>query len=187
VTKTGTSSYQQKARQTKTSASRKFTVYNVLPYVDFPRFARVFDTFYRSQEFKISVVSLVILTQSEGMAKQVLGRSLGALMDDGAKEAAKTDPSNPQPTPVSAGVRSLMRGNQPTPATTTATAIESKQKLTVPRWYLFGGDFLLAALALIVVCKSRHPLSWQREVFCGIAVVLGACLAITALMQPEDK
>ena len=120
------------------------------------------------------------------MAKQVLGRNLGALLDGGAKEAGKGDPFAPEAAPVGPGVRSLMRGQHTTPAPPPAAA--STRKSLVPGWYLFGGDILLAALALVIVCKSPHPLSWRKELFCAAAVVLGGCLALAAvLLAEEDK
>lgn len=115
------------------------------------------------------------------MAKQVLGRNLEELLDDGPKEAGKANPFSPETAPAGSGVRSLMRGHPTTP--TCAQEAEPAQKLVVPGWYLLGADILLAALALIIVCKSPHPLSWRRELFCAVAVVLGGCLALTAVLR----
>jgi hypothetical protein len=118
------------------------------------------------------------------MAKQVLGRNLEALLEGGAKEAS--DPFAPETAPVGPGVRSLMRGHPTTPAKPQEAA--SARKSVVPGWYLFGGDILLSALALVIACKSPHPLSWQKELFCVAAVVLGGCLALGAvLLAEEDK
>ena len=119
------------------------------------------------------------------MAKQVLGRNLGALLDDGAKENGKDETSAPETAPVGSGVRSLMRGHR-------ATAVkppeaESTRKSVVPGWYLLGGDILLAALALVIVGKSPHPLTWQKELFCAAAVVLGGCLALGAVLLESDR
>lgn len=119
------------------------------------------------------------------MAKQVLGRNLEALLDGGAKEPEKGDPFAPDPAPVGAGVRSLMRGHPTTSATPPTVA--STPKSVVPGWYLFGGDILLSALALVIVCKSRHPLSWQRELFCVASVALGGCLALGAVWKTKAK
>jgi hypothetical protein len=105
------------------------------------------------------------------MAKQVLGRNLEALRNVGAKGAT------PETAPLSSGVRSLMRGHQSTP---------HARKFVVPRWYLFGGDILLTALALIVLCKSPHPLTWRKELFCVAAVALGGCLALGAVFQADE-
>ena len=105
------------------------------------------------------------------MAKQSLGRDLGALMGDKPKEGAA---------PVSAGVRSLMRGHQvPAPG--------AAPKPAIPRWYLYAGDVLLVALALLTIYKSPHPLSWPRELFCAALVLLAAVLAVIALLTPESK
>ncbi|MGP8199138.1 MAG: hypothetical protein ACLQU4_06520 [Limisphaerales bacterium] len=119
------------------------------------------------------------------MAKQVLGRNLEELLDDGTKEAGKANPFSPETAPVGSGVRSLMRGHPTTPAR--ASADEPVQKPVVPGWYLLGADILLAALALIIVCKSPHPLSWPRELFCAAAVVLGGCLALAAVLRARGQ
>ena len=105
-----------------------------------------------------------------------------ALLDGGAKKAG--DPFAPDSAPVGSGVRSLMRGQQTTPVEPPAAA--STRKSVVPAWYLFGGDILLSALALVIVCKSPHPLSWQRELFCAAAVVLGGCLALGAVVGKAE-
>jgi hypothetical protein len=106
------------------------------------------------------------------MAKQSLGRDLGALMGSNPKQ---------EDAPVSAGVRSLMRGhNPPVPA-------PPAPKPAVPRWYLLAGDVLLVALALVTLDKSRHPVSWPRALFCAALVTLAAALAVLALLTPESK
>jgi hypothetical protein len=118
------------------------------------------------------------------MAKQVLGRNLEVLLDGGAKEPAKGDPFTPEKAPVGSGVRSLMRGHQPTLSCPAVPAVTGKA--LVPRWYLFAGDVLLAALALVVLCTSPHPLSWRRELFCAAAVLLGGCLALMAILRGDN-
>jgi hypothetical protein len=118
------------------------------------------------------------------MAKQVLGRNLEELLDDGAKEPAKGDPFAPEKAPVGSGVRSLMRGHQPIVSSPLAPA--STRRTVVPRWYLFAGDVLLGTLALVIVCTSPHPLSWQRALFCAGVVLLGGCLALAAIWRTDD-
>jgi hypothetical protein len=105
------------------------------------------------------------------MAKQSLGRDLGALMGGKPKKGAA---------PVSAGVRSLMRGH-------TAPAPAAAPKPGIPRWYLFAGDALLVALALLTIYKSPHPLPWPRALFCAVLVMLAALLAVIALLTPGGK
>jgi hypothetical protein len=104
------------------------------------------------------------------MAKQSLGRDLGTLMGGNSKR---------ENAPVSAGVRTLMRGQ--------SAAAPVLPNPVVPRWYLLAGDVLLVALALMILYKSPHPLSWQRELFCSALVVLAALLAVTALLMPDGK
>ncbi len=118
------------------------------------------------------------------MAKQVLGRNLEAL-DGGARGGGKIEAAAPETAPVGSGVRSLMRGHQTAP--THPPASTPARRPAVPRWYLFGGDILLTALALIVVCKNPHPLSWGKELFCAAAVALGACLALVAIWRTDDQ
>jgi hypothetical protein len=134
---------------------------------------------------KIRFVSGRFFAHACRMAKQVLGRNLEALQDGGAKGDGKIEASATQTAPVGSGVRSLMRGHQTPPANPPTTA--SNRKFVVPRWYLFGGDILLTALALIIVCKSPHPLSWRKELFCAAAVVLGGCLALGAVWRTDDQ
>ena len=119
------------------------------------------------------------------MAKQTLGRDLGTLMGRNSKQ---------EDAPVSAGVRSLMRGHNPTvpghppaPAPALVEAAPVVPKPVVPRWYLLAGDVLLVALALMTLYKSPHPLSWQRVLFCSALVVLAAVLAVFALLTPDSQ
>lgn len=122
------------------------------------------------------------------MSKQALGRNLEALLEGKNQNAAKPETPAPAADSVSPGVRVLMRGSAPAPEAAPASpAIPSSRKPPIPRWYLFAGDVLLAALALIILWKSPHPLSWQRELFCAGAVALGACLAVIALKPPAAK
>lgn len=109
------------------------------------------------------------------MAKQSLGRDLGALMGRDSKQADA---------PVGAGVSTLIRGNSSPGPTSPAPA---PPKAVFPRWYLFAGDVLLVSLALVTLFMSRHPLSWQREVFCAALVILAAVLAVIALVMPDGK
>jgi hypothetical protein len=89
--------------------------------------------------------------------------------------------------PVGAGVRSLMRGNNPPAAAPVKQAeivATPAPKPVIPRWYLFAGDVLLVALALVTIYKSPHPLSWPRELFCAALVIVAAVLAVVALLMP---
>jgi hypothetical protein len=120
------------------------------------------------------------------MAKQSLGRDLGTLMGRNPK---------PEEAPVGAGVRSLMRGHNPTapeqpvvPAPTVLAPVAPvAPKPVVPRWYLLAGDVLLVTLALMTLYTSPHPLSWPRALFCASLVILAAVLAVLALLTPDGK
>ena len=104
------------------------------------------------------------------MAKQSLGRDLGALMGRDPKQ---------QDAPAGAGVRSLMRGHNP--------SAPPASKPHIPRWYLFAGDVLLVALALGIAFKSTHPLSWPRALFCAALVIMAASLALIAVLKPDKS
>jgi hypothetical protein len=120
------------------------------------------------------------------MAKLVLGRNLGELLHDREKKSG--DPFAADAAPLSSGVRSLMRGQAPgVPVAASPASSKSPLKQGFPGWYLFGADILLAALAIVIVGKSPHPLTWQREVFCASAVALGACLALGAVLQDKAE
>jgi hypothetical protein len=128
------------------------------------------------QEPKKELCPSVFLDSLVPVAKQSLGKDLGTLMGRDPKQVE---------TPVSAGVRSLMRGHNPPGPAAPAPASPAPSKPVVPRWYLLAGDVLLVALALTTVYKSPHPLSWQRELFCATLVILAAVLAIIALLTPD--
>jgi hypothetical protein len=110
--------------------------------------------------------------------KPALGRDLGKLMGRAPNESGEI-PGTAKPAPLGAGVRSLMQ-SQPLAAPKQTTH-------RVPRWYLFAGDTLLIALALVIIYKSPSPLSLPREIFCIAIVVLAASLAIFALLTPESE
>jgi len=118
------------------------------------------------------------------MAKQVLGRNLGTLLNGGARDKGKAQAAAPETARPGPGVRSLMRGQPTTAGPLEAT---STQRPALPGWYLFGGDILLTAVAVVVACKSPHPLTWGRELFCATTVVLGGCLAAAAVLLAEDR
>ena len=120
------------------------------------------------------IVSRILFSQAGVMAKPVLGRDFGKLMGRAPNESS-APPAAGEPAPPGAGVRSLIQGQAP-----------SAPKRSVPRWYLFAGDTLLAALALVTVYRGPHPLSLPREIFCVAIVLLAALLAIIAILMPEN-
>ena len=85
-----------------------------------------------------------------------------------------------------AGVRSLIRGNRAKAAVPEAGA-KAPAKASIPRWYLFGGDLLLVALALLTAYKSPGPLSWKQMVFCVVVVAIGAGLGVFAIGATEPS
>jgi hypothetical protein len=122
------------------------------------------------------------------MSKQGLGNGLGALMGRASKqEAVPAEQPQPEAAPFGAGVRSLLRGNNPEAIRAPTEAIPAPPKPALPRWYLFAGDVLLVTLALLTLGFSPHPLSWQRELFCTALVILAAVLAVAALLMPNGK
>ena len=92
----------------------------------------------------------------------------------------------PKTQTIGPGVRSLIRGQHAEAALAepTAAAPTQTEKPTIPRWYLFAGDILLVALAMVVIFRHPRP-GWKEEVFAIIAVALGGGLGVKAvLMQP---
>lgn len=124
------------------------------------------------------------------MPKPVLGRDLGSLLGraPGEKGDSKIDPKPPARTSAGAGVRSLIRGTRPEPPVPSApyeAAIEEAAPL--PIWYLFAGDVLLVALALLTVWLSPHPLSGPRIAFCMGTIGLAAALGVIAAVQSRAR
>lgn len=97
--------------------------------------------------------------------------------------AGEQAPDTAQPPAKAAGVGSLIRGNRAHGAS--ERVVTNRTQVGIPRWYLFGGDLLLVALALITAYKSPRPLTWQEMLFCAVVVALGACLAIIAVSAGE--
>jgi hypothetical protein len=134
--------------------------------------------------------------ECESVQRPALGRKLESLLNNPPPESG-ADPASPPSaaTPSlakSAGVNSLMRGKSPATAAKPAPAASHSPAnpgfLGIPRWYLFGGDLLLVALALIITFKSPSPLDWKKIVFCCAVVAIGGFLAVLAVKPTEpDK
>ena len=124
--------------------------------------------------------SMKLWQYSVPVPKPVIGRKLDALMDKRENRGAAPSICSPDPRPSGAGVRSLMNG-QP--------AITPPPRARVPRWYLFGADLLLVAVALVVLCKHPAPLTGIEKLFGVGAVVIGAALAViaTCMRDPKDS
>ncbi|MGD1083351.1 MAG: hypothetical protein ABSA47_01215 [Verrucomicrobiota bacterium] len=99
-------------------------------------------------------------------------------METRPKRGAASPFSSPDPNPSGTGVGSLLSGQPAPPAPSGAR---------VPRWYLFGADLLLVAVALIVLCKHPAPMTGMEKVFGVLAVVLGAGLAVIATCMRDGK
>lgn len=84
----------------------------------------------------------------------------------------------PEGKPSEPGMRSLFRGHPPS-----SPARHSR----IPRWYLYGADLLLMAVALLVMYKSPAPLSEIEKFFGVAAVVMGGCLALIAICMKDRK
>jgi len=93
-------------------------------------------------------------------------------------EAASPSAANEAAKPAGTGMRSLLRGQPPAAA---------PGRGRIPRWYLFGADLLLVALALIVMYKSPVPLTGMERLFGVAAVALGAFLALIAACMKNGK
>jgi hypothetical protein len=110
--------------------------------------------------------------------KQVIGRKLDALMEKRPLKGVASPFSCPDPRPSGAGVRSLLDGQPP---------VTAPERSRVPRWYLFGADLLLVAVALLVLCKHPAPLTGVEKLFGIVAVVIGAVLAVIATCMRDAK
>jgi len=99
-------------------------------------------------------------------------------METRPKQGGHSPFSAPDPKPSGAGMGSLLSG-QPAPPT--------PARARVPRWYLFGADLLLVAVALIVLAKHPAPMTGLEKVFGVLAVVLGAGLAVIATCMRDRK
>lgn len=111
------------------------------------------------------------------MAKPVIGRKLDSLMGKSPKKGPAPSVSSPEPRSCS-GMRSLLDGQPPA---------APPQRAHFPRWYLFGADLLLVAVALIVLCKHPAPLTGIEKLFGVVAVVVGAGLAVIATCMRDRK
>jgi hypothetical protein len=123
-----------------------------------------------------------VLRQFGFVAKPVIGRKLDALMDKpksgGAASPFSSPETKPAEKPAEGGVNSLLRGQAPG---------LKPRAARIPRWYFFGADLLLVALALVVMYKSPVPLSGLERFFGVAAVVVGAFLAVTATCMKCGK
>ena len=120
------------------------------------------------------------------MANPALGRNLGALLkaEPGPRNKSPFAAAEPAADGAS-GVHSLLRGQRPEKSTSDPAPLTAKPAPTrpsMPRWWFFGADLLLIALALIFLYKGPTPLSPARAAFCVAAIILGGALALTAVL-----
>ena len=111
-----------------------------------------------------------------GMARKVIGKKLDAIMQPA--RASGASPFRKADKPATAGVSSLLSGNR--------QGLTSKDG-GFPRWYLFGADLLLVAMALVVLYRSDAPFGGWSKVFGICAVSLGALLAVAAVCTKCSK
>jgi hypothetical protein len=114
---------------------------------------------------------------SEDVPKPVMGRKLGMLLGKRPGSGVASRLPAAEDPPTGPGMRSLFRGE---PSSTPRPS-------RVPRWYLFGADLVLMAAALLVMYKSPAPLTGNEKFFGGVAVVLGASLALIAICMRDRK
>jgi hypothetical protein len=70
-----------------------------------------------------------------------------------------------------------------------SAAPEKPRRLLCPRWYLFGADLVLVAVALFVLYKHPAPFTGVAKLFGVVAIVIGALLAViaTCLRDPKQR
>lgn len=113
------------------------------------------------------------------MAKPVLGRGLGKLMDGDkvAGQNAPITPSEPEPR-VGRGMGTLLDP---------AENPEAPPASLLPVWFFFAADLLLLFLTIAVCSASPKPLGFGTILFCVLTVGLGALLAILGLRRQTKR
>lgn len=120
------------------------------------------------------------------MAKTVLGKGLGELMN-GGKPAGQT-PARPLAEPTEGelfggrGVQTLLTSSKERPSGGGFPAPEPahEEPFSIPAWFFFGADLLLLALALVLVIGPKPLPTWNVGLALA-ATVLGCCSAIVGV------
>jgi hypothetical protein len=110
--------------------------------------------------------------------KPVIGRKLDTLMEKRPNRGAAPSVSSPEPRHCGHGMRSLINGT---------SEVKERRRMSVPRWYLFGADLLLVAVAVFVMYKHPGPFTSVEKVFGVVAIVIGAGLAVIATCMRDPK
>ena len=117
-------------------------------------------------------------SHSRRVTKAALGRGLGELL----KKPGVAPKENR--VHISLGLSTLLRTETPV-ASPPASPVPDLRRV---RWSLFAADALLCGLIVVMMAKSRSPLSAVETVLCLAGVGLGAwlaCLAFTLGTKPE--
>ncbi len=119
------------------------------------------------------------MVQFSRVAKPVLGKGLGHLMRNGTDSGESAPESRSEVLPdqpvVGQGVGGLLRGPKTAPTVTNGWV----ENWTAVRFLLWLGDVLLLSLSVLLAVHSR-TFGWLDVVFCVLAVLAGAALAIVA-------
>jgi hypothetical protein len=108
--------------------------------------------------------------------KPGLGKGLGDLMNGDQVAGKKQDiPGRPE---FGRGMQTLVRPDQ---AEGSATP-PSKAKL-IPAWFYFAADLLLLVFVVAITFDATRPYDAAFISFCGVAITIGALLAIVGVFQ----
>jgi hypothetical protein len=121
------------------------------------------------------------------MSKPTIGRGLGSLMSEHKPQTETQNQSDK--TQIAAGVRTLMQGHTPSPASKAAPQISDPKGPVIPRWYFLVADALLIGLALLIAFTSPkgQPMPTSRMIFAIAVVLLAAGCGFCALIASADK
>lgn len=129
----------------------------------------------------------------ECVRKLVLGKGLRALLNGtrvpGGPAPASSASVDLARTGLGPGLGTLLRGEQKSglqPESDSTSPVSSlnslRRKWTLVKGILLAADLLLLSLASVLVFKSSGPLSILEWLLCILSLVLGAALAVLALL-----
>ncbi len=124
------------------------------------------------------------------MSKPVLGRGLGKLLE--AKGSAPPEKTGAEPTKLSPGMATLLKGPNGSPNENRLPAADERQRVENGRrrrllqTSLVLADVLLFALAARLVFKSGGHFGFLEAMLCVAAIGLGAWLSCLALWREKS-
>jgi len=114
------------------------------------------------------------------MAKNGLGKSLGALMEGDA--VAGNAPRRPDLLREKTG-QPPGRGFSTLVAPKPAAVARPAHRELLPAWFYFAADILLLAYSVAIIFRSPRPLDPGAIGFCAAAITLGAMLGVAGVLK----